>query len=107
MAKELKDGNRAHPGGNAEVDHGPHGPPEWSEHIANKIDDEQYHHIAKKYGKEVAKKANYGWGDGSDDKHASVATKVYPDGKKLKKAKVIVSEADHPSGDISHRWDDY
>ena len=79
----------------------------WQEYHESRIGDEQHEQIKKKYGKDVANKANYGWGVSEDKGYKSVATKVYPDGKRLKKAKVLVSEAVHPHNDHDHRWDEY
>ena len=75
----------------------------WFRRTDDEIYRQQHKLISKKHGKDVADKANYGWGSSSDDSSISTATKVYhPKGPS-----VLVSEATHPSEDIHHRWERY
>jgi hypothetical protein len=48
--------------------------------LESAIYEHQEKEIIKRFGKEAANKANYGWGVGGDDDSLSVATKVYGHG---------------------------
>lgn len=106
--KELADHERAHTGKpGSKVRHGADATgvvkrkPKMS--TEDKIYDEQHKMITDKYGKDVADKANYGWGVSEDDGRLSVATKVYhPKG-----AKVLTSNSEHPDLPFDHNWEKY
>jgi hypothetical protein len=48
--------------------------------IEDKVYDEQYKLIKKKYGKDTADMANYGWGVTGGESWVEVSTKVYGHG---------------------------
>jgi len=71
--------------------------------LQTKITDEQFELIKEKYGEEVAKLANYGWGVVWDGNYVSIATKTYPGEEG---PAILVSET-CGDGPVTHEWRDY
>ena len=74
---------------------------EWMRKAEEKVYEEQHKLITEKHGKRFADEANYGWGVSATATHLGVATKVYIVGK------VLSSDVDYPSFEITHEWREY
>jgi hypothetical protein len=73
------------------------------EAIYERIYDEQEARIKKRFGRDAAANANYGWSTASDEDVIEVATKTYTDPRM-----VLVSRAVLKSGAaIDHSWHEY
>jgi len=75
----------------------------WTNSTWEKVADAQHAEIVRKYGKDAASKANYGWGDATRPGRVDVATKVYVRGG----AQVLSTTADFPSAQLTHSWEAY
>lgn len=65
--------------------------------LEGRIYEQQYNRIKRAHGRDVADKANYGWGVIDDPNFIDVSTKVYGHG-------VIRSVGNRSNGSISHEW---
>lgn len=52
----------------------------WEDRAETRIYNQQYDLIKRRFGKQAAQNANYGWGVDSSDDCVSIATKVYSHG---------------------------
>lgn len=65
----------------------------------DRIYEEQYTKIAKRFGEEVARASNFGWGVSATKEYLSIATKAG--------AWVLTSTASAPDWAIDHEWQKY
>lgn len=69
------------------------------EEFEDQIYSQQVDLIRKRFGREAADQANYGWGVNEGDRHLTIETKVYVDPQY-----VLISEGSYADGSITHEW---